>query len=63
MVWEVDEFLGENQGLIFAEVELTHAEQHVDLPDWIGKEVTGDPRYYNSNLVKYPFKDWGALKG
>lgn len=60
VVWEVDEFLGENQGLILAEVELTHAEQQVDLPDWIGKEVTGDPRYYNSNLVKYPFKDWGA---
>ncbi len=59
IVWEVDEFLGENQGLILAEVELTHAEQTVDLPAWIGEEVTGDPRYYNSNLVKNPFKDWG----
>lgn len=58
VVWEVDEFLGENQGLILAEVELTHAGQTVDLPAWIGEEVTGDPRYYNSNLVKYPFKDW-----
>ena len=58
-VWEVDEFLGENQGLILAEVELTHAEQTVDLPAWIVKEVTGDPRYYNSNLVKNPFKNWG----
>ncbi len=57
-VWEVDEFLGENQGLILAEVELTHAGQTVDLPVWIGEEVTGDPRYYNSNLVENPFKDW-----
>ena len=58
VVWEVDDFLGENQGLILAEVELTHAEQEVALPSWIGEEVTGDPRYYNSNLVKHPFKDW-----
>ena len=58
VVWEVDDFLGENQGLILAEVELTHAEQRVALPSWIGEEVTGDPRYYNSNLVKHPFKDW-----
>ncbi|ESA39038.1 adenylate cyclase [Leptolyngbya sp. Heron Island J] len=58
-IWEVDEFLGDNQGLILAEVELTHAEQTVDLPAWIGKEVTGDPRYYNSNLVQNPFKNWG----
>ncbi|NEQ51209.1 MAG: CYTH domain-containing protein [Leptolyngbya sp. SIO3F4] len=60
LVWEVDEFLGENQGLVLAEVELTHSEQVFALPDWIGEEVTGDPRYYNSNLVQYPFKDWGA---
>ncbi|MEA5466926.1 CYTH domain-containing protein [Leptothoe sp. PORK10 BA2] len=58
VVWEVDDFLGENQGLILAEVELTQAEQTVALPSWIGTEVTGDPRYYNSNLVLYPFKDW-----
>ena len=59
VIWEVDEFLGENQGLILAEVELTHAEQTVDLPDWIGPEVSGNPRYYNSNLVRNPFKEWG----
>ncbi|MEM7797503.1 MAG: CYTH domain-containing protein [Cyanobacteria bacterium P01_C01_bin.118] len=58
VVWEVDEFLGENQGLVLAEVELTHVDQVVELPDWLGEEVTGDPRYYNSNLVRYPFKDW-----
>lgn len=60
LTWEVDEFAGENQGLILAEVELNDAEQTVALPPWIGQEVTGDPRYYNSNLVKHPFKDWGA---
>lgn len=59
VTWEVDEFLGENQGLILAEVELNHADQTVELPVWIGAEVTGDPRYYNSNLVRNPFKDWG----
>ncbi|MGD1854821.1 MAG: CYTH domain-containing protein [Leptolyngbyaceae cyanobacterium] len=58
VVWEVDEFLGDNQGLILAEVELTHAEQVIQLPAWIDQEVTGDPRYYNSNLVRYPFKHW-----
>lgn len=58
VVWEVDEFLGENQGLLLAEVELSDADQTVDLPTWIGEEVTGDPRYYNSNLVEYPFQNW-----
>lgn len=58
VIWEVDEFLGENQGLLLAEVELNHAEQVIQLPDWIGDEVTGDPRYYNSNLVRNPFRNW-----
>ncbi|MEQ8465867.1 CYTH domain-containing protein [Coleofasciculus sp. E1-EBD-02] len=58
LVWEVDEFIGENEGLIFAEVELTQENQDVDLPDWIGKEVTGDPNYYNANLVRHPFSQW-----
>lgn len=58
VVWEIDEFAGENQGLIVAEVELAHADQPLDLPDWIGEEVSGDPRYFNSNLVKYPFQQW-----
>ncbi|MEO0395811.1 MAG: CYTH domain-containing protein [Cyanobacteria bacterium P01_A01_bin.137] len=60
VVWEVDDFLGENQGLIVAEVELAHPEQVVELPSWIGEEVTGDPRYYNASLVRNPFKDWGS---
>lgn len=58
LLWEVDEFQGENQGLIVAEVELTEASQQVTLPDWIGLEVSEDPRYYNSNLSKYPFRRW-----
>ncbi len=58
VVWEVDEFLGENQGLILAEVELSDPRQIVDRPIWVGPEVTGDPRYYNSNLVQNPFKRW-----
>lgn len=56
LTWEVDEFWGENQGLILAEVELETEDQNIELPDWIGEEVTHDPRYYNSNLVKNPIK-------
>lgn len=58
LLWEIDEFLGENQGLTVAEVELTDPEQPISLPDWIGKEVSADPRYFNSNLAKHPFQDW-----
>jgi len=58
LVWEVDEFAGENQGLIIAEIELPNAEQSVELPDWIGPEVSNDPRYFNSNLSKHPFSRW-----
>ena len=57
-VWEVDEFIGDNEGLIIAEVELQSADEQVVLPNWVGKEVTGDVRYYNSNLVINPFKEW-----
>ncbi|NEQ24931.1 MAG: CYTH domain-containing protein [Microcoleus sp. SIO2G3] len=58
VVWEVDEFFGVNQGLIMAEVELKDANQSIDLPSWIGEEVSTDPRYYNSNLAKHPFTEW-----
>jgi len=58
LIWEVDEFAGENQGLIVAEVELTHANQSIELPDWIDKEVSDDPRYYNVNLVQHPYSEW-----
>ncbi|MDD3079023.1 MAG: CYTH domain-containing protein [Paludibacter sp.] len=56
--FEVDEFHGENEGLILAELELTDENESVNLPDWIGKEVTGDKRYYNSYISKNPFKYW-----
>lgn len=59
LVWEVDEFEGENIGLITAEVELRDENQAVSLPDWIGPEVTRDPRYFNANLVAHPFCEWG----
>jgi len=58
LVWEVDEFAGDNAGLTIAEVELEDEAQEVPLPDWVGEEVTGNPRYYNANLVKHPYKDW-----
>lgn len=57
-VWEVDEFSGENAGLIVAEVELSDPSESVNLPAWIGSEVTGDPRYYNSNLTVNPYLRW-----
>ncbi len=57
-VWEVDEFSGENSGLIVAEVEIKSEDQQLVKPEWIGKEVTGDPRYYNSNLIINPFTKW-----
>jgi len=56
--WEVDEFLGDNAGLIVAEIELQNENERVDLPDWVDGEVTGDPRYYNSNLINHPFCRW-----
>ncbi|TCS38590.1 adenylate cyclase [Paucimonas lemoignei] len=56
--WEVDEFFGENRGLVVAEVELDSADQVVELPDWVGSEVTGDARYYNSSLIAHPFNQW-----
>lgn len=58
LVWEVDEFFGDNDGLIVAEVELTSEDQKIDLPAWVGEEVTSDVRYFNSNLTKNPFKNW-----
>ncbi len=56
--FEVDEFHGENDGLIVAEVELRDATDVVEIPHFIGKEVTGDRRYYNSQLRQHPFKSW-----
>ncbi|WP_456386377.1 CYTH domain-containing protein [Desulfolithobacter sp.] len=56
--WEVDEFFGENQGLIIAEIELTSEDQEFSKPDWVGEEVTGDPRYFNSSLIRAPYATW-----
>jgi CYTH domain-containing protein len=56
--FEVDEFYGENDGLILAEVELNSEDELYEKPSFIGEEVTGDIRYYNSNLMKHPFRTW-----
>jgi adenylate cyclase len=58
VTWEVDEFLGDNAGLIVAEVELRRADQPFVKPAWVGQEVTDDPRYLNANLVTLPFSRW-----
>jgi adenylate cyclase len=57
-VWEIDEFHGDNAGLIVAEIELEHPDEHFEHPAWLGKEVSHDTRYYNVCLVDHPFKDW-----
>ena len=58
LLWEIDEFQGENQGLIIAEVELENENQTINLPEWVGEEVSHDPRYYNVNLTKNPYQTW-----
>ena len=58
MVWEIDEFEGENAGLTLAEIELESEDQPFSLPGWIGMEVTHDPRYYNSRLAVNPYSSW-----
>jgi adenylate cyclase len=57
-VWEVDEFLGANAGLVVAEIELPSEDQAFDKPDWIGEEVTHDKCYLNSNLIAHPYSGW-----
>jgi adenylate cyclase len=56
--WEIDEFSAENRGLIIAEVELEDDRLDIAKPDWVGEEVTDDPRYFNINLVKHPYSEW-----
>ncbi len=58
LIWEIDIFSGENEGLAIAEVELTDEHQSISPPPWLGKEVSSDQRYYNSNLVLHPFRNW-----
>lgn len=57
-LYEVDEFLSENKGLILAEVELNHEDERFEKPEWLGEEVTGQIQYYNSQLSKKPFREW-----
>lgn len=56
--WEVDEFLGDNQGLIVAEIELKREEEVFELPSWVGSEVSGDPRFFNASLALHPYLEW-----
>ncbi len=58
MIWEVDEFLGANQGLVVAEIELSCPEQQFPRPDWLGLEVSDDPRYANYHLSQHPYTTW-----
>ena len=57
-LWEVDEFLGDNAGLVVAEIELDHADEAFERPDWLAGEVTDDPRYYNLALASRPYRNW-----
>lgn len=59
--WEVDEFLDDNFGLVIAELELKETSQKIVLPPWVGEEVSGDPKYYNINLVLNPFINWQSI--
>lgn len=58
MTWEVDEFFGDNAGLIVAEIELDSETQKFEMPNWVGEEVTHDDRYFNSSLTIHPFQNW-----
>ncbi len=58
-IFEVDEFLGNNDGLIIAEVEFNSVDEKIELPEWIGEEVTGDKRFYNSYIALHPYNTWG----
>ena len=58
LTWEIDEFLGDNKGLIVAEIELDSEDQVFEKPSWLGQEVTADSRYANSNLALNPFNKW-----
>lgn len=57
-VWEIDEFLGENAGLLLAEIELSSEDEAFDKPAWIGTEVSDDARYFNANLIRQPYSQW-----
>ena len=58
MTWEVDEFYGDNAGLVVAEIELIAEDQAFEKPEWVGEEVTHDARYFNANLLRHPYSAW-----
>ena len=62
LTWEIDVFSGENAGLTIAEIELHHEAQHIELPPWVGAEVTGKGQYHNGSLAQYPFRQWTAAE-
>jgi len=62
LVWEIDEFEGDNSGLIVAEIELTHENETFVTPDWLGREVTFERRYYNHALASKPYREWGLAE-
>lgn len=62
LTWEIDEFFGDNEGLVVAEVELHHADQEIAHPPWLGREVTPFERYYNVALARRPYRDWTAAE-
>ncbi|MDJ0807277.1 MAG: CYTH domain-containing protein [Gammaproteobacteria bacterium] len=57
-LWDLDQFRGDNAGLVVAEVELLSEGEVFELPEWVGEEVSSDPKYYNASLVKHPYCDW-----
>jgi adenylate cyclase len=57
-LWDLDVFHGDNEGLVVAEVELQREDEPFEMPDWVGQEVSDDPRYYNANLIRHPYRDW-----
>lgn len=61
-VWEIDEFHGDNAGLVVAEIELSAPDEPFERPPWLGREVSDDPRYFNANLIRYPFAQWSAAE-
>ncbi len=63
LIWEIDEFLGDNAGLYLAEVELSSADEMIELPPWVGEEVTGDEHYYNAYLSRKPYRMWQRKDG
>jgi adenylate cyclase len=63
LTWEIDVFAGDNAGLVIAEVELQNELQHVELPPWIGAEITNQPEYYNGSLALHPFGLWHSHRG